>query len=168
MAEGQVGEIGRHTVSTLCWLAIRELEAIEAEARADGLNAEAEQYGEARKALKRASSMAWRAWQDASNAYFAQEQRRPQPSKEPRRGLIYVFRDRENGEVKIGWTHHDVERRRRSVEQASGRSLEIVGTIPDCTMNDEAELHLRFEADRLAGEWFTESDEIRAWLDVSR
>lgn len=75
---------------------------------------------------------------------------------------VYVIRNERTRHLKIGMSS-DVAARLSSLRTASGEPLTLVVTIPgDATV--ERGFHERFASARLNGEWFTETDDIRAWL----
>lgn len=75
---------------------------------------------------------------------------------------VYVLLDRAACQVKIGWTTRSVERRRQNIQSATGRKLELVGTMRG-GIELERCLHRRFsDYLREGNEWF--SSEILADL----
>ncbi len=84
------------------------------------------------------------------------------------RGYIYAIRRPDTQEIKIGWTADPVARL-RNLQVAHARPLELaVAYAVDLPSNLERQLHAQFCAHRLRGEWYVESDEIRAWTIESR
>lgn len=82
------------------------------------------------------------------------------PAMEPQH--IYVFKRVFAPEYKIGISS-DVAHRIQAVSIQNACSLTLVLEYPG-TRRDEAELHRRFQADRLRGEWFRESPALLAWI----
>lgn len=87
---------------------------------------------------------------------------RPARSRPERRGFIYVLWDRARDLYKVGWSSN-VERRKASVEKASGAALEVIAAC-DGTMREERELHERMDAFRVHGEWFRPNSILEGWL----
>jgi hypothetical protein len=66
------------------------------------------------------------------------------------------------GRIKIGHTAN-LFARKRHLENSSATPCYIVYLDTGGSI-EEAELHKRFAADRLHGEWFTLSDDLRAFI----
>lgn len=79
-------------------------------------------------------------------------------------GCVY-FAEQVGGKlVKIGWTSGCPKRRVRSLQTGSPIKIRLLGAIPADDPALEKELHKRFEALRVKGEWFRRSKEILALL----
>ena len=86
-----------------------------------------------------------------------------QKSKRPGAvGTIYFIGD--GSAVKIGITHGHVNSRLAGLQTGSARRLFVLASMPG-TIADEADLHDRFKAIRLEGEWFTASSELLAFIE---
>lgn len=79
---------------------------------------------------------------------------------------VYVVLRREAALVKIG-VSTNVEQRISDFKRASGGGLELLLRIAG-TRIDEQELHRRFAEYRKQGEWFSYSDELKAWVAEQR
>lgn len=79
-----------------------------------------------------------------------------------RRSVVYFVQATRGGPVKIGLSDN-VERRLVELQCSSPYPLRIVATI-DGTVTLERELHERFVADRMTGEWFRPSRAIQEYL----
>lgn len=83
-------------------------------------------------------------------------------------GYVYVIGSRDHDCVKIGITrrgHDGVYARLEELQCASPFPLEVVAKFAVVDPKKlEAQLHARFGADRLQGEWFLRSPAIEAWL----
>lgn len=88
-----------------------------------------------------------------------------QISKLPTTGWVY-FIEAENGSIKIG-TALDVPRRFRAIQSCSPLPLRIAGVMAG-GMRREAEIHRRFRASRLHGEWFESTPELLALIGDCR
>lgn len=71
---------------------------------------------------------------------------------------IYFIQSGSRGPIKIG-VARNVVRRCLSLQTSHHRRLRILGTM-EGTANEEANLHARFAAYRIRGEWFTASKQI--------
>jgi hypothetical protein len=67
--------------------------------------------------------------------------------------------------VKIGMTAGDVRLRLSNLATSHYEQLRLLATIPDAPASMEFELHQRFAQDRVRGEWFVLSEEIRAYIE---
>ncbi len=77
------------------------------------------------------------------------------------RDWVYFIRE-QGGAVKIGHTR-DVGGRLRSLQSANSRQLTVLGIVAgDCRL--ERELHERFFASRIRGEWFDYSDDMADFI----
>jgi len=68
-------------------------------------------------------------------------------------GKVYFIRCKETGRVKIGWTTKP-SMRLKALQTCSPTDLELVKIQPG-TKQDEWQLHIRFAAHHIRGEWFT-------------
>jgi hypothetical protein len=75
--------------------------------------------------------------------------------------VTYFIRDASHGRIKIGVTDGSAEKRRRQLSTGSPCGLALLGVVLG---NREAELHERFAAVRLAGEWFQDSLELMDFI----
>lgn len=65
--------------------------------------------------------------------------------------------------VKIGYSERPVWERIAALQTGSPEKIQVYGII-NGTKETERQLHTRFAAYRLEGEWFRLSDEIRDWI----
>lgn len=77
-------------------------------------------------------------------------------------GWVYFIREGSSGPVKIGWSK-DPYKRMAALQTANPNQLILLGTIPG-HLTEEKRLHQRFARDRMNGEWFRFSDEIRNFV----
>lgn len=75
---------------------------------------------------------------------------------------IYVLRSRDL--YKIGFSSN-LGRRVRDLMAAVPGAVDFIGHMPG-GMEVEAHLHLRFSDSRFSGEWFTETPELLAFIDI--
>jgi hypothetical protein len=66
------------------------------------------------------------------------------------------------GRIKIGYSR-GAEGRLKTLK-TSGPFKPVILLVLNGNMGDEADLHVRFQADRLHGEWFTLSKDMRSYL----
>lgn len=79
--------------------------------------------------------------------------------------LVYFIQASRLRLIKIGSTSN-LERRLALLRTGSPDHLDVVGLIqPPCAWSLEAELHARFWADRLQGEWFSPSPELVSYIN---
>lgn len=78
------------------------------------------------------------------------------------RGNVYYIRSEDSGRVKIGWSSN-VPARLKSLQRASASRLTLLYSEPG-TGRDEANLHERFRAHRVHGEWFEPSADLLAHI----
>lgn len=77
---------------------------------------------------------------------------------------VYFMRSTDTGRIKIGYSK-DVLRRRNEIQAAHGGAIQILLTISGGpTM--EGELHQRFAAHKVFGEWFEPAAEILAFVEA--
>lgn len=76
--------------------------------------------------------------------------------------MIYFLR-RSNGDIKIGRTNN-LKMRVMALNSRNKQNLELIGTMPE-TVFREYELHHRFAACRVAGEWFQPVPELLTFID---
>lgn len=87
-------------------------------------------------------------------------------------GHVYFIQGEHGGPIKIGYTGgrsrlNPAAHRLSKLQQSSPVRLVVLGVWP-ARREQEGRLHAVFAADRLHGEWFTPSDELRVlidWLD---
>lgn len=82
---------------------------------------------------------------------------------EDRPVYLYAVRRAASDEIKIGISDNPLKRL-RELQIAHGVPLDLALAVP-CTIAFEREIHARFAAHRLMGEWFTEVAEITEWID---
>lgn len=90
----------------------------------------------------------------------AEIKRPPPPPPEPRLGHIYFFEV--DGFVKIGSTSGNPLRRLHACQVGNPKELRLLGyysVAAECA--EEIQLHGRFAASRVRGEWFRDSPELR-------
>jgi hypothetical protein len=66
---------------------------------------------------------------------------------------VYFIRNKLTGNVKIGFTKGDPEKRRQALQTACDGELELVAFV-DGFESEERELHVRYRSLRVRGEWF--------------
>jgi len=81
------------------------------------------------------------------------------------RGNVYFIQEGEDGPVKIGWAINP-KRRLAAMQTGNARPLRLLGAISTKRRPLEREVHKRFSADRLAGEWFAVSDALVSYIDA--
>jgi hypothetical protein len=77
---------------------------------------------------------------------------------------VYFIRGERSGNVKIGYTSGDIEKRLGNLLTSSSEELFLVKSIPNGTLKDEKRLHKRFERSHLTREWFRYQPEISIYL----
>lgn len=85
--------------------------------------------------------------------------KRPAPPKEkvrPKRGFIYLMRNKRNGMTKIGWSINP-EFREKTL-QSEEPEVEMIAKFPG-SLQAEGELHALFTDQRVRGEWFNLTEE---------
>jgi hypothetical protein len=80
------------------------------------------------------------------------------------RGAIYFIGCTETFRVKIGFTTGNVFERLAKLQTGSPTHLAYLGSLPG-TLADERNLHSRFARDRVRGEWFRVSPQLREHLN---
>lgn len=83
--------------------------------------------------------------------------------REPVAG-IYFVQDGQHPLVKIGYAS-DVRRRIASLQTANPNRLNVAGVMVGFSMEGERQLHGHFEKDRIRGEWFRFSADLREYID---
>ena len=63
--------------------------------------------------------------------------------------------------IKIGYTE-DIAKRLAQLQTGNSRRLELLSIIPSGTKKTEQAIHRNWQADRIRGEWFTDSPALRA------
>ena len=71
-------------------------------------------------------------------------------------GCVYFVQAEIGGPIKIGFTQGKPEVRLKALQTGSPFKLVLLKVIPKVTREQEWELHRRFSAYRLHGEWFRE------------
>jgi hypothetical protein len=77
---------------------------------------------------------------------------------------VYFIRSERGGPVKIGIAR-DIDSRLMSLQTAHPYPLKVIAVIPSGGKSKERELHQRFAADRLNGEWFEWNAEIEEFVN---
>lgn len=85
------------------------------------------------------------------------------PSDGP--GNVYFIRAEDTHRIKIGFTAGHAEKRRKSLQTSNAGALTLLATIKG-TQEYERDLHERFYAYRLNGEWFEPHPELLAFIAV--
>lgn len=86
------------------------------------------------------------------------------PTSKSKRGskIVYIFEDVSGGVLKIGVTHQ-VERRRKTIQTASGRFLNVVDSRKfqsgGQALTVERRIHNLLDGSGITGEWFTRTEE---------
>lgn len=81
-------------------------------------------------------------------------------------GHVYYARSEDTGRIKIGWSSN-VANRLATLQRSSGAALTIIWSEPG-TGRDERNLHAKFAAARLHGEWFSPVPELLAHIETRR
>lgn len=81
-------------------------------------------------------------------------------------GYVYLIQEGEDGPVKIGWAKNPATRL-EDFQTGNSRELRIVASFPG-GINDERELHKRFAAHRLRGEWFEPVPALFSLLELAQ
>lgn len=88
-------------------------------------------------------------------------------------GRIYYIACTETKRLKIGFTNGPVEKRLRALQTASPAPLTLIA-VQAGTCHGERELHAKFAAQRVHGEWFEMSESLFehvcmiVWLQAKR
>lgn len=91
------------------------------------------------------------------------EDTKPPKPPRPKRGFVYLIgTEGDDAVVKIGFAV-DVDDRRATLQTSSHRALKVLATVKG-TLATEKEIHRRFAADHIRGEWFRLSPEIVAFI----
>lgn len=80
----------------------------------------------------------------------------PRPKYEPKKGFVYLMRHGINGKTKIGFSKNPQARERTL--QAEDPMLDLLFYF-EGTTDTEAQLHQKFAAQRVRGEWFDLSEQ---------
>lgn len=91
-----------------------------------------------------------------------QHQARRAPRK-PGPGVVYFIHDPSNAAVKIGYSASDPRRRLRTLQVGHPTKLVLLANIPG-DMTTESEMHARFAAQSMRGEWFKLAGGLRTFL----
>lgn len=70
--------------------------------------------------------------------------------------------------VKIGFTESGVKKRIRTIRQNHYEKLELLGVIYGASREREKEIHKKFAAYKVKGEWFLRNDEIMHFIRYAR
>jgi hypothetical protein len=81
-----------------------------------------------------------------------------------KRGYIYFLLSEKMGAVKIGFTRGKIEGRLREWRTWHPYDFDMLKLL-EGTMIEERKLHKRFSKDKIRGEWFKYSPEIKAYID---
>lgn len=82
----------------------------------------------------------------------------------PEGSCVYFMRRSSDGLIKIGHTG-TIKNRRRMLEKQYSTPVEILATNPGADMLEQA-YHAKFSDHRVAGEWFTPSQNILAEIEL--
>lgn len=88
----------------------------------------------------------------------------PHPEPRPKPTFVYFAQRGENGPIKIG-VSGGVKARVSALQTAVAEPVRLLASI-EGTRRDEEELHFRFQAHRLKGEWFRPVPELLAHIAV--
>jgi hypothetical protein len=92
----------------------------------------------------------------------------PTPVEAPTRGGIYFLQSEGPGNpVKIGVSTNSIRRRVNSLKTAHPWPVKLVGWIPG-DKDVERKLHSQFGKNRLHGEWFELTEELRTFIQSIR
>ncbi len=78
-------------------------------------------------------------------------------------GWVYFIVCIDSGRCKIGFTKHNVAKRLKTLQTGSSGELTLLAKHPG-SIDTERALHERFAMDRIKGEWFHVSDDLRAYM----
>lgn len=78
-------------------------------------------------------------------------------------GYIYFIQGEAGGPIKIGFSL-EPEARKKELQVTSPTLLVIVGLLTDGSLRKEHELHQRFSATRLHGEWFEPTSDLMDFI----
>jgi hypothetical protein len=79
--------------------------------------------------------------------------------------MIYFVQAKSGGPIKIGHAVN-VFQRLRELQVANPAPLHVIGVM-DGDLEAEARVHATFANDRLRGEWFSESDALKAFITAN-
>lgn len=77
--------------------------------------------------------------------------------------VVYFIRQGTDGPIKIGFTSGGIDVRLAALQAGNPYTLRVLRTIPGGQI-EEQELHERFKAHRLQGEWFESTPELLAFI----
>lgn len=80
-------------------------------------------------------------------------------------GFVYFIQGKDRRLIKIGWSI-DPKARLRQLECGSPEPLELVGALRG-SPTDERRLHQQFALQRVRGEWFRVTREIRDLMEIA-
>jgi hypothetical protein len=78
-------------------------------------------------------------------------------------GWVYFIRYSNGGDVKIGYSGDDPQRRLKILQTGCPDELTLIG-VQRGTKGDEAELHERFAEYRKRGEWFRWNEKLAGYI----
>ena len=81
------------------------------------------------------------------------------------RGFVYFVQAGTTGPIKIGFTKQDPARRIRAIQDLSPHRLRWIGLL-GCRASREREIHKRFAAEALRGEWFRATSRLLAFIEA--
>lgn len=81
----------------------------------------------------------------------------------PRKGSIYFLQGDTTRRIKIGFSKTPMWRATDIAKECSER-INYIGTVPDCSIQDEAKIHRHFAHLRVIGEWFSEHPDLLAFI----
>lgn len=79
--------------------------------------------------------------------------------------MVYFIQSGKRGPIKIGTTR-DVLRRLRLFQTGSAQPLTLIGAIPG-GRKLERQIHQHLATDRLDGEWFKPTPDVRRWAQLA-
>lgn len=81
-----------------------------------------------------------------------------------KRGVVYfVQAGTHAGPIKIGFTVN-MRKRLEDLQTANHERLTVLGTIPNCSRQDEARIQRQFDPLKIHGEWFYPAKPLREFI----
>lgn len=80
-------------------------------------------------------------------------------------GYIYFLLSEKHDAVKIGFTRGSMEKRMKYFSTVCPYDYDVLKVI-EGTMVEEHQLHKRFVKDKIRGEWFHYSDDLKHFIDM--
>ena len=77
--------------------------------------------------------------------------------------MIYFIQSGKNGPIKIGYTTDNPKGRIRSLQVGNHKQLYLLATRKG-ELNDERKIHRMFRRDKLRGEWFESSHDLKTFI----